>query len=114
MNSRQKGKVAERQARDAVRSLWNCPDCYRSAQACGSYSAELLGGPEGLHLEVKHYSGIAALKFLRQAETDAGPEETPVVLMRENGETEWTVMVRMKDAERFARALLRSLGVERS
>jgi hypothetical protein len=106
VNSREKGKVAERQARDAVRTLWNSPDCYRSAQACGSFSADLLGGPPGLHLEVKHYAGIAALRFLRQAETDAAKGETPVVLMRENGETEWTVMVRMKDAEAFARKLL--------
>lgn len=109
VNSREKGKVAERQARDAVRVYWNSPECYRSAQACGSFSADLLGGPPGLHLEVKHYSGIAALRFLRQAEKDAQGGAVPVVLMRENGEVEWTVMVRMKDTEAFARKLIGAL-----
>lgn len=104
-NSRQKGARGEREARDAVKLHWGSKDCIRAAQANGSYSADLLGAPEGLHVEVKFYASIAALKFLRQAEADAREGEIPVVLMRENGDKEWTLMVRVKDSVRLAYVL---------
>lgn len=105
MNSRQKGARGERQARDAVKLHWGASDCIRAAQANGAYSGDLLGAPEGLHVEVKFYQRIAALKFLRQAESDAQEGEVPVVLMRENGDKEWTVMVRLKDSGALAACL---------
>lgn len=108
-NSRQKGARGEREARDAVKLHWGSKDCIRAAQANGSYSADLLGAPEGLHVEVKFYASIAALKFLRQAEADAREGEIPVVLMRENGDKEWTVMFRIKDTKEVVACLSSSL-----
>lgn len=104
MNSRAKGARGERDARDAVKLHWGT-DCIRAAQANGSFSGDLLGVPEGLHCEVKFYQQIAALKFLRQAERDAKAGEVPVVLMRENGDTEWVLMLRLKDSRKLAEVL---------
>lgn len=105
MNSRAKGARGEREARDAVKLHWGASDCIRAAQANGSFSGDLLGVPPGLHCEVKFYSSIAALKFLRQAERDAKPGEVPVVLMRENGDTEWVVMVRLSKSKALGEIL---------
>ena len=107
--SRNKGKSGEREARDQVKEVWNCPDCFRSAQACGSYSADLLGGPPGLHLEVKRYKRIVAADFMTQASEDAKDDEVPVVLMREDS-GKWLVMVRMEDTPKFAERIRMALG----
>lgn len=108
--SRDKGKVGEREARDKVRALWNSPDCQRSAQVSGLFVSDVSGGPEGLHLEVKRYKKIAACRFMEQAIEDSGGHgsaegSVPTVLMREDF-GDWHVMVRMEDAEDFARRLL--------
>lgn len=67
-------------------------------------------GPAGLHLEVKRIARIGALRYINQAATDATPSgDVPTVLMREDGDTDWYVMVPMKRAEEFARTLLRHL-----
>lgn len=113
VNSREKGKRGERDARDAVKLYWNCPDCIRAAQSNGTWSADLLYGPPNLHLEVKHYGAIAALKFLRQATKDAQESETPVVLMREDGEKRWAVMFWMEDTMPVLEGIGTSLGVLR-
>lgn len=105
MNSRTKGKRGELDARNAVRTLWKSPDCVRAAQVSGTYSQDLLNGPPELHIEVKHYHRIAALNFLRRAEADVQKQRTgaiPVVLMRENGDKEWSILLRMRDSAAFA------------
>lgn len=101
LKSRDKGKRGEREARDQVRTLWNAPGCVRTAQVSGKYSGDLMGGPEGLHLEVKRYKRIVASDFMKQAIEDAAPGEIPVVLSREDG-GDWLVTVRMKDSLEFA------------
>lgn len=105
INSRQKGKRGELEARDEVRRLWGCLGCIRSAQAGGAFAADLLHGPPLTHLEVKLHKKIAALKHLRQAERDKSEEEIPIVLMRESGDKRWVVMLYMEDAERFVESL---------
>lgn len=49
---------------------------------------------------------IAALGFLRQAERDATDGNIPTVLMRENGDTEFVVMVRLSDLPELARKVV--------
>ena len=110
--SRDKGKTGERDARDKVRDLWNSPECQRSAQACGSFSADLLGGPPGLHLEVKRYARIVPSDWVQQATDDSRKSgDVPVVLCRED-RGDWNVIIPMERAEEFARALIRHMGSE--
>ena len=109
MNSRAKGKRGELDARDAVRECW-WSDCMRSAQANGKHSADLLNVLPGTHVEVKRRARISALKYLRQAEKEAGPT-IPFVLMREDGETEWTLMVRLKKSPELAYQIVKQLAL---
>lgn len=112
VNSRDKGKRGELEARDMVRLQWDCPDCVRSAQVSGKFSSDLMYGPEGLHLEVKRYAKIAACEFMEQAVRDARPGEIPVVLMRQN-EGEWLLVVRFADSPGFASLLHEHLKATR-
>jgi uncharacterized protein YcgL (UPF0745 family) len=53
---------------------------------------------------VKRRSKIAALAFLEQAERDT-TDKVPAVVMREDGSTEWVLMVRLKDFRAFEAAV---------
>lgn len=109
-HSRQKGKRGEREAAAQIAHHWGATDARRSVQFCGrSGDADLIGVP-GIHVEVKRYAAISALRFLKQAEADATPGTVPVVVMREDAATEWTVMLRVSDAPEFARRLVQLLG----
>lgn len=105
VNSRQKGARGERDARDAVREHWHAPDCIRAAQSCGAWAADLLHGLPGFHVEVKRYKRIAALHFYRQAVRDCAGL-TPIVLMREDGDTNWYVMFDIKHSGEFVDAYI--------
>ena len=105
-HSRQKGKAGEREAAAVLQLHWNATEARRAQQFCGAAGdADLLGLP-GLHCEVKRYAAIGALKFLEQAERDSKPGCTPFVMMRQDGDTEWAIMLRPSDAPEFARRLL--------
>lgn len=106
--SREKGKRGEREARDLVREQWGCARCVRSAQVSGTFAADLLGGPEGLHLEVKRYRRIVAVDFLKQAQDDAKEDEIPVVIMREDG-GDWTLMLPFDELMNVARRVQNAL-----
>lgn len=114
MNSRDKGKRGEREARDQVRIYWAAPDCIRAAQSNGKHSADLLDAGDSLHVEVKRIASIAALKYFEQAERDRKRGEIPVVLMRQNGSiagqersmTGWVVMFAIEDTDQFVRNIL--------
>lgn len=104
--SRDKGKRGEREAAAIIGQHWNATEARRSVQFCGRVGdADLIGVP-GLHLEVKRYAGIAALRFGEQAQRDATPGTVPVVLMREDGGTQWWAMLPVEDCPAFARVLL--------
>ena len=109
-HSRQKGKRGEREAAAQIAHHWGAVGARRSVQFCGRAGDADLTGVEGLHCEVKRYARIAALDFLEQAQLEAEPGNVPVVLMREDCETDWTVMLRVSDAPEFARRLVRMLG----
>jgi len=90
-----------------VRKHWACPDCVRSAQVSGTYAADLLNGPEDLHLEVKRYKSLGQLqKWMDQAVSDAKKDETPVLLMRGDG-NKWIVAVQMEECRSMVSALMR-------
>ena len=98
MNSRQKGKRGELEAAKAFEAATGL-QVKRTAQVNGKLSADLTG-VEGLHLEVKRRQRIAALDFLLQAENDAADESqadggVPVVLMRQDQDKNWAVMLRL-------------------
>lgn len=101
MNSRQKGARIEREAAKDARQHWGFDEAKRSAQVSGNISSDLWDTP-GVHFEVKGHKRIAAQRFLDQAERDAAPGTIPVVLMRENGDKDFVVMVRSKHIARIA------------
>lgn len=103
--SRRKGKRGELEARNAVRQHWYSPQCERASQVSGKFSADLIHGPPGLHIEVKYHQRISALKFLKQATRDARDGDVPVVLMRENNHPGWVVMFKIRDTDKFCVAL---------
>ena len=102
-NSNRKGKAGELEAAEAIHRHWGA-DAYRSQQYAGTNHDADLAGVDGLHIEVKRYAKIAPIKWLRQAERDTGGA-TPVVIMREDGDTEPVVMMRVKDVMAFAESL---------
>lgn len=100
-NNRARGARGEREARDAVKEHLGM-DAKRSAQASGKLSADLIG--TGLvHFECKKRRTIAAARFMDQAVNDCGTQ-IPVVIMRED-HGEWLLVVRVKDARRFAKEI---------
>ena len=105
--SRDKGKRGEREARDVVRSMWRSPNCIRSAQVSGSFASDLMYGPEGLHLEVKRYARIAAVRWLEQAQNDS-KGDVPVVLFKED-RGEWYIAMPIDRSEEFSRTLIKHL-----
>ena len=109
-HSRQKGKRGEREAAAQIAHYWGAVGARRSVQFCGRAGDADLTGVPGIHVECKRYARIAALDFLEQAEMDATAGEVPVVLMREDCATEWTVMLRVSQAPEFARRLVAMLG----
>ena len=61
-------------------------------------------------MEVKRYCRVAVTDWLEQAEMDAAPGQTPVVVFRQDGENEWVVMMRVSAAPQFASELLNLIG----
>ena len=95
VNSRQKGKRGELEAAKAWEAATGL-SVHRTAQTDCKLSADL-AGVDGIHLEVKRRQRIASLDYLVQAETDAadrsGSTDVPVVLMREDNDTRWALMI---------------------
>ena len=56
---------------------------------------------------MKHHAKISACRFLDQAEADVRGDAVPFVLMREDGDTDWVVMVRAKNLVRLSNELNR-------
>lgn len=102
MSQRRKGKVGEREFRDVlIEHGW--PEAKRGQQRSGLEQADVVGGPGGIHFEVKRVEKLNVHAAYRQAQADAKAGEVPVVAMRRNGE-EWLAVV---DA-RFLLRLLRA------
>ena len=108
MNSIRKGKAGELEACKAIAQHWGTSPI-RTAQVSGKFSADIMYALDGTHIEVKRRAKIAALDFLRQAERDT-QGDVPIVVMRENGDTEWEVMLRLFDTPELARRLYEKVG----
>lgn len=106
MNSKVKGKRGELQAVKALNAILGCQS-RRGQQRSGVDAADIIDGIPGTHPEVKLRKSIAALAFLRQSEADAPTGEIPYVLMRENEDTRWVVMLRLECLREFAECVLR-------
>lgn len=106
-SQRDKGKRGEREALAHLRAVWGFDGGHRSAQVDGRLSSDLVLPASGLHPEVKFYKGIAALRFLEQAERDAQEGEVPFVVMRENGDKRWALMLRAADLPTLIERLMR-------
>lgn len=105
MNSNSKGKRGERAILQKLAQHLGIKT-RRTAQVDGSLSADLVGW-DGVHLECKWYKAFAAMRHLEQAERDAaGSGNVPVAVLRENGNTDPAILVRVSDfpalCERYA------------
>lgn len=105
--SRQKGKRVEREAAKAVSSALLC-EARRSVQFCGKAGdADLTTTLEGVHFEVKARASHGCLRFMEQAEEDARDGEIPVVLLREDGDTRFFVLVELEQVRTLAAKIAR-------
>jgi hypothetical protein len=99
--SRTKGAAGEREAAARFEQATGIP-AHRAAQRCGKHGDADLAVPEPLHLETKRIARIAAVRYLEQAEREAREGRVPVVVMRQDRDTEWVVMLRLDNVARFA------------
>ena len=110
--SREKGKRGEREFAAFLRDLGL--EARRTQQFSGTEgTADVSSSLNGVHLEVKRYAGIAAFRFLEQAERDSDRDDLPVVAMRED-RGEWAIMFRAKDLERMAATIVDALEMSRA
>jgi len=82
INSREKGKRAEREAAALIREYGY--DARRGVQYAGGPDSPDVVGLPGIHLEVKHVERLDLLAAMKQSENDCGPGEIPVVMHRRN------------------------------
>ena len=96
--SKQKGKRMEREAAKALNLVLGV-EARRSVQYCGGAGdADLTTTLDGVHFEVKSRAAHSCLRFYEQAAKDAAEASTiPVVLLRENGDTDFYVLVALSD-----------------
>lgn len=104
MDSRRKGAAGEREAAAAFEAVTGIP-CHRTAQRVGIHGDADIAVDAPIHLESKRLARVAALKYLRQAERDAQPGNVPVAIVREDRDTEWAIVVRVRDVLRFVDAI---------
>jgi hypothetical protein len=108
-NSRTKGAVGEREAAAAWTAATGLP-AHRTAQRTGRHGDADVATTAPVHLEIKRRARISAIEFLRQAERDAVAGAVPTVLCREDGDTEWVVMLRLADLTALRVALASADG----
>ena len=97
---RNKGKRGEREAAAFLNEHFGIA-AKRTAQCRGDQTADIECG-DGLHCEVKRRAKIGAIRFLEQAERDKKPDAVPFVMLREDGDTEWSILVRAKHIKELA------------
>ena len=92
MNSRTKGKVAEREIANILKGYGY--DAHRGQQFSGlNGDADVIGVP-GIHIEVKRRERFEDEPSLQQAECDARKGDIPIVFYRRSRE-KWKALMRM-------------------
>lgn len=91
MNSRNKGKVGERDLAKHLRE--HGYKARRGQQYAGINGDADVIGVDGIHIECKRCEQVRDEAFLKQAERDAREGEVPTVWYRRNRE-EWKVLMR--------------------
>lgn len=80
---RAKGNRAELEVINILKAAgWK--GAYRNFQSGGQGGGDVIGGPAGVHLEVKHRERAAIWEWIAQAEADARPTDIPAVVFRRN------------------------------
>ena len=92
MNSRTKGKVAEREIANILKTYGY--DAKRGVQYCGLNGNADVVGVDGLWIEVKRREQFSDEPSLQQAERDARKGDIPIVFYRRSRE-KWKVTMRM-------------------
>lgn len=95
INSRNKGKVGERELAERLVEIGLCESAERSAR-CGVTGAADVWGIPGVHHECKRVEKLNVEKAMDQAKGDARNGDIPAVFHRRN-RGEWMVTVRMSD-----------------
>lgn len=94
MNSRNKGKVGERELANKLRTFGY--DTRRGQQYCGiSGDADVIGLP-GIHIECKRVEKLNIDNAMEQSVNDAKYGEMPAVFHRKNGK-QWLVTMSLLD-----------------
>ena len=101
INSREKGKRAEREAAAHINAVVPNAQARRAQQYSGTEgSADLIAqGLPGLWLEVKQRETMNVHKVMNESEESCG-ELTPVVIHRKNN-TEWLCTFKLDDIRLF-------------
>tara|TARA_R110000824_G_scaffold304593_2_gene492400 strand:- start:182 stop:535 length:354 start_codon:yes stop_codon:yes gene_type:complete len=89
---REKGKRGEREAAAVITEIFGL-EARRTAQRRGDQTADIDCGRQ-VHIEVKRRAGIAAIRWLEQAERDKTKGTVPFVMLREDKDLEWSILVR--------------------
>jgi hypothetical protein len=86
---RGKGNRGEREIVDMLHARgW--PRAYRNFGSGSQGGGDVIGGPAGLHIEVKRQERCSIWEWIAQAENDARPTDIPAVFFRRN-RSEWYV-----------------------
>lgn len=93
INSKEKGKRAEREVAALLRSYGY--EARRGVQYQGGTDSPDVVGLDGIHIEVKHVENLNINKAMEQADRDSG-ENIPVVFHRKN-RTPWLVTMHLDD-----------------
>lgn len=103
MNSKQKGKVGERQACEALKEHLGI-EASRSVQYCGANGdADIVSSMERIWWEVKRTERFNAYDAIEQAQADCG-DKIPVVLHRRN-RGEWLAVVPLSRLRELVREI---------
>lgn len=104
INSRDKGKVGEREWSKYLREQFGLEDARRGRQYAGHEDApDVVGGWTGTHAEVKRVESLNLHKAMAKAIEDAGGR-IPYVAHRRNRQP-WLITLRAMDLKDFANAV---------
>lgn len=95
MNSRNKGKVGEREIAKYLREH-GFTDARRGVQYKGGSDSPDVYGMKGYHIEVKRVERLDLNAAMEQSIRDAAKDEIPVVMHRKNRDY-WKITMRLDD-----------------